>query len=69
MHLVVTSLKKILQDIGAEISTMEPHWCIQSLKIVFQVDEYCARGPSKFKSCIKALTFAYIINILALKGS
>ena len=37
-------------------------------QIVFQFDEYCARGLSEFKSCIEALTSAYIINILALKG-
>ena len=36
-------------------------------QIVFQFDEYCARGLSEFKSYIEALTSAYIINILALK--
>ena len=28
-------------------------WCIQSLKIIFQFHEYCARGLSRFKSAWK----------------
>ena len=44
-------------------------WCIQSLKIIFQFHEYCARGLSKFKLCMEVLRSAYIINIVALKGS
>ena len=38
-------------------------------KIIFQFHEYCARGLSKFKSCMEVLRSAYIINIVALKGS
>ena len=50
------------------MSAMDSQCCIQSLKVVFQFDEYCTSGHSEFKSCIEALTSAYIINILALKG-
>ena len=39
----------------------------QSLKIIFQFHEYCARGLSKFKSCMEVLRYAYIINIVALR--
>ena len=49
--------------------SFESQWCIQSLKIIFQFHEYCARGLSKFKSCMEVLRSAYIINIVALKGS
>ena len=44
-------------------------WWIQSLKIIFRFDEYCARGLSKFNSCTEVLTSVYIINNVALKGS
>ena len=39
------------------------------LKLIFQFHEYCARGLSKFKPCMEVLRSAYIINIVALKGS
>ena len=44
------------------VSTLE-------VEVIFQFHEYCARGLSKFKSCIEVLTSAYMINIVALKGS
>ena len=37
-------------------------------KIIFQFHEYCARGLSKFKSCMEVLRSA-LINTVALRGS